>query len=132
LITAQPARSPQISSCSIAAARELMGELADGGGLARAVDPADQDHVRPMRRTELEWPGRRLEDRGDRPGKRTPHLLIRDLLAEAGSAEIGDQLGCGLDPEIRRDQGLLQLLERLGIQPAPGQDASDAVPEAVR
>ena len=85
-----------------------------------------------MRRIELQGTRRGLENRGDRAGERAAHLLVRHLPAEPGFPEIGDQLGGGVDAEICGDQSLLQLFERLGIQPSPGQNTRDVVPEAAR
>ena len=77
---ATPVRSPQIFSCSIAAARnvspaasitdcppvrQLRGELADGRRLARAVDADHQDDMGLVRQIELE----RLRDRRRAPSR---------------------------------------------------------------
>ena len=77
-----------------------------------------------MRRIQLERP-RRSRIAAIDPAS-APHLLIRDLLAEACPAEIGDQLG-RLHAEVRRDQRLLELLQGLGVQPAPGENGRNVV-----
>ncbi len=111
----------------LAAGRELLGELADRGGLAGAVDAADQDHLGPVRAVELQRPGDRLEDRRDRARERGAHLLVGDLLAEPGLCQLLDQLGGGLDPEVGADQGFFQLVEGLGIELPLLQDRGDVV-----
>ena len=147
LITVTLLRSPQTCSCSRAAARKVspaasstdvplrlvqLGELADGGGLAGAVDAGqheDEGLVRGdverllQRRQQVD---QRLLQRGLQVGSFgqafTPHLLLQGLEQGMG----------GIDADVGGDEDRLEFLEQLGVDLAAdakqaGQLAAEAV-----
>ena len=58
--------------------------------------------------------------------------MSRDLLAEPALGHRLDQHGRGLDAEVGRDQRLLELLQRRGVEPPLGDDAGDLLGQAAR
>ena len=106
---------------------ELLRELADGGGLAGAVDADHQDHERLLRG---------IDAKGDRHGReraldlRRQDLadrVRRDALLVAALAHGLRDPGRGLDAEIGLDQRVLELLQRVGVELALGEQAGDAL-----
>ena len=92
--------SPAASTTVRALGAELGGELADGGGLAGAVDADDEDDMRLQRRVDDERPGDRREHLLDLVGEHGLDLVVADLLVVAAGAErIGDRRG-GVEAEI--------------------------------
>ena len=75
-------------------------------------------------------PGHRRQDALDLGGKHRAHVLRADAFVVAALRQgVRDPRG-GLDPEIRLDQQVLQLLERLLIELALGEQAGDVLPTA--
>ena len=127
-ITGAPVRSPQICSCSIAAARNvspaasitlkpsrtaMAAELADGGGLARAVDADDQDHVRACSALEPQRTRDRRQHlrRPRRPARRRTSSGAISLSKRPCAERLGDARR-RVDAEIGLDQQILELVER--------------------
>ena len=146
VITGTPARSPQICSCSTAAARkvspaaittrlaggaELARELADRRGLARAVDPDDQHHLRPLPR-QRHRPRHRLEDRRDLAGQRLADLPRPDPPPEPPLGDVRRHLQRGVDPHVGLDQQLLEPLEHRVVEHAAPLLAPEQPPDEAR
>ena len=134
-----PTRSAQISSCSPAAARkvspapsstvppgrlQLGGELADGGGLARAVDAHHHHHPGPRRRR-----GARPAGVGSPSRARMRAISSRSAassragsessLARHAGADRLEQRGGGRDADVGGEEHLLELGQhRLVERPA--------------
>jgi hypothetical protein len=81
---------------------QAVGELADRGRLARAVDADDEDDARPTVHAE---PARLAEERGDLFDER--FVEIADL---APCLEPADELGGRGDADIGRDQRFFEPL----------------------
>ena len=116
----------------LALADHPMRQLADGRGLAGAVDADDQDHVRAVIALERQ----RLGDRGKRAlhlgGQHGAHLLRRDLLVVAALRQgLGDAHG-RLDAQVRLNQQVLELLQRISVELPLGEDAGDVFGQARR
>ena len=99
---------------------ELVAQLADGGGLAHAVDPDNQKHVRTVRRGDGEVCG---------AVSTVGFQHACDLLAQHGEQKVdglgalpggalfnalNDAGGCS-DANVAGDEGLLQLLQDVGV-----------------
>ena len=112
---------------ALAVCAELLGQLADGGGLADAVDAGDQHHMRLVRRVDGEGEGYRLQHLRDILGQGLANFLVRHLLVELFARQVGGELGGSGGAQVRHDQNLFQLLQRLVVQAAPGgENAGDA------
>ena len=109
-----------------AALLELLGQLADGGGLAAAIDPDHQHDMRFPAGGDIQRPCRRAEDFRDILREGGPDFLVRHVLAELFLREIGDQPGRRLDAEIGGDQDVFQLFQAGLVQPFCGEDAGNA------
>src|SRR5262249_52417926 len=107
-----------------------LGELADGRGLAAAVDSDDQDDEGSDRRVGDQGKGYRLDQPGNGAGEDLAHLGLADLLVEPVAAELLDQLGRRRRPEIGADQQVLELLQRRLVEAALGEDAGDPLAKA--
>src|SRR6185312_9726307 len=109
-----------------------LGELADGGGLAAAIDADDEDDEGLPCRIERERPLDGLQTLDDAFGERRADLLGGRLLVEARAPQaIGDALRRA-EAEIGADQQLFEFLERGIVELALGDDRDDAVAEALR
>ena len=103
-----------------------MAELADRRRLARAVDADHQDDVRTGKTPDFQRLGDRSEDLFDLLGEdraKAPlveplELLLRDCLADPVRR---------LGPEIGRDQCLLDVVERRGIERGAAGEAGEIV-----
>ena len=111
---------------SLAFGSELRSELADGRRLAGAVDADDQNHERALVGIDGERPGDRLERAVDLVGedlldflRADPPLVapVRDRVANAGSRS---------EPEIGRDEDVLEVVEGGGVELALGEDVGNA------
>ena len=126
-ITGAPVRSPQILSCSIAAARKvspaasitlrpsarnLRGELADGRGLAGAVDADHQDHERLCAASIASGLRDRRQHLLDLGGEDRLHL-VGAMPCRSGPRRSLVAIRAGdVDAEIGADQHFLDLLDR--------------------
>ena len=105
---------------------QLGAELADGGGLAGAVDPDHQHHKRLLRRVDGE--------RAGHGGQQALHLLGEDRrhrrrIEAASIASRADRLGDArrrVDAEIGAQQRVLEILQGLSVEPALGEQVGDA------
>ena len=105
----------------------LLGQFANGRGLADAVDAHHQHHVRPVPPVDLQRVGHRLQHFANVAGEVLAHLLVRHLPVELRPGQVGGQLGGGGGAEVGHDQDVFQLLQGFVVQPAfRGKDASDA------
>ena len=125
-----PARSAQMTSCSAAAARKVSaaaqqhllalrlaagGQLADGGGLAHAVDADEEDDGRLAAQ---------VQRRVAHPHHVRQNLLhalpcafhVLDLLRFGAGTELIDRLESGLHPHVSQDHGFLQIIIKFIIQ----------------
>ncbi len=105
----------------------LLRQLADGGGLAAAVDPDHQHDVRVQGAVQHQRLGDRGEDGGDFAGQRLAHLVVRHFAAEARATELGDDAGGNLGTEIGGDQHVLQIRQRRVVQLAADEDGAELV-----
>ena len=104
---------------------EAVGELADGRGLARAVDAADQYDVRPVLGIYFKRLGDGIQDCRHFLGQRFADFFVGDVLVEFRFCQGIDQLGrCG-DADIGGDQGFLEFIKRGLIQLAGTEDRCD-------
>ena len=108
-----------------AVGRELGRELADGGGLAGAVDADDQDHKRLSARVDGERPRDGL--------KRALDLGREDALDLVGAdpllvAPAGDRLADArrrAEPKVGLDENVLEIVEGSGVELALGEDVGE-------
>ena len=110
---------------------EGVGELADRRRLAGAVHAHHQNDMGLARRIGHERAGHRLQQAGDFLRQHAAHFLARHLLAEACLRQTGCQARGGGRPEVRHDEQVFQLLQRVTVQPAPVEDARNPVCKAV-
>ena len=140
--TGEFVRSPQMRNCSMAAARnvspgaerqalalgrELGGELADRGRLARSVDPHHQHHEGLLRRIDHEGDRDRRQDAFHLARQDGLDLLGVDALLVAAAAQSPGDAGRHGEAEIGLDQHVLEVVERRGVELALGEDADDPV-----
>ena len=109
-----------------------VGELADGGGLAGAVDADDQHHKRLVCRVDGERSGHGLQDRGHFIGEGAAQLFLGDRGIVPRLGQPTGDLGRRGDTEIGDDQELLELIYRGGVEAAACEDAGDALAQPVR
>ena len=95
---------------------EQMRELGDGGGLARAVDPDHEDHLRAGEGGDFERFRHRAQDRGDFLGDRLFQLARGDFEPEALVRKPRADAGGGGRAEVGEDQRVLDLIEGLVIK----------------
>ena len=103
---------------------ELVRQLANGGGLARAIDAANQNHMRPMRRVDDEGLRDRCQNSGHILSQCFPRLQIGDRLVEAGFGQIAGELGGGRDAKIGGDQRLFEFHDQCRVQFAAAEDGA--------
>ena len=108
---------------------EVMGELADGRGLAGAVHANHQHDMGPCRLVRREGMRQGLEHARDLGGEHCSHRLRRNapLVAALGD-DLADAARHG-DAEIGLDQHLFELIERLLVELTLGQRAREIVRE---
>ena len=94
---------------------EPVAELADGGGLARAVDADDQDDVRAREAPDVERLGDRREDRLDLLGEDGAQAALVELLEAAGGDRLADALR-RFGAEVGGDQRFLDVVEGRGVE----------------
>ena len=97
---------------ALALCLEVLGQLADGGGLADTVDPADHHG---QRFGAIEVHGllqRRKQLRNQVRERAFEGFAILDALAIGAAAQVGDQRGGGVDTAIGRDQRVFKLFEQ--------------------
>ena len=109
---------------------QLRRELADGRRLARPVDADDQDHERPLRRIDDERTGDRLERPLDLVRQHRLHRLRVDPPLVAPACDRVANARGGGDAEVGLDENILEVVERLGVELALGEDVADAAPDA--
>ena len=95
----------------LAPQHQKAGHLADGGGLAHAVD-ADEQHDA-GRGGDVELRGSHVQQLHQHPPQgRADLLLVLELLPPHGLPQPLHGLRGGLHPQVRQNQRLLQLLEK--------------------
>ena len=97
-------------------------QFADGRRLAAAVDPDDQHHMGLVFRVEFQGLGDRFQNFGNVLGEGPAHFLGTDFLVKAGFGQPLRQLGRGRDSQVRSNQQLFELFERLLVQLALCED----------
>ena len=100
---------------------EQVGELGDSGGLAAAIDPDDQQHLRPRECGDLERLRHGPQDRGDLFRDRFLQLALGDLETETLLRQLRADPRGGRRAEIGQDQRILDIVER-GIVELGGAD----------
>ncbi len=104
---------------------EFCRQLADGRGLAGAVDADDQDDERLLRRID----DQRLRDAGERFLDLRRHhgfdFIGRGAGPKAGKAQRGGDLARGVDAEIGANEHVLDLVDRRRIELAFEHDFRD-------
>jgi hypothetical protein len=124
--------SPAASVTFSPPADELGGKLADGGGLAGAVDADHQNDMGLVAEVKFQRSCHWTKNPCDLVGHHLLHFGRRDVLAVAGRGQrVGDSHR-GLDPEIGLQQDVFQFLEGLLVQLALGEDAGDLAGELAR
>ena len=139
LTTSTPARSPQRSSCSTAAARnvsrgadhhllverlpQVPGELADRRRLAGAVDPDDEDHRRVGPQVDLVVAG--AGELGQQLGEPLGQRLAADERPPRPPLELLDDLRGRPRADVGVDQRLLEPLPGLLVEVALEQRGLD-------
>ena len=84
-------------------AGKAVGQLADGRGLARAVDAHDQDHEGAVFPGDLESPGHGLQHRHDFLAQRPDQCLdVRELVARDALAQFLEQFFRDLHADVER------------------------------
>src|SRR5690606_28130841 len=104
-----------------------MGQLADGSGLARAVDAGDHHHQR-AGAPQVERPLERPQVVGQDLAQRRLDLggILDAFLAHAG-AQGGQQLLGGLEPGVGHDQRRFELLEQVLVDLDAHEQAAQAL-----
>ena len=148
-MTGAPARSPQIFSCSIAAARKvspaasmtlrpsarkLGGELADGRGLAGAVDADDQDDEAASASASMtSGCATGASTFSTSPARTARTSSGADLLVERARREARRRCAPrSSTPRSAWISSILEVVERLRVELALGEDVGDAVGERLR
>ena len=108
-----------------ALAREPRRELADGRGLARAVDSGDQDDERLRRGIDHERGRDGRENLLDLGGEDRLDLVGADILVVAALADRFRDPGGRGNAEVGADQNVLELLQHAGIELALGDEIGD-------
>ena len=146
-----PTRLAQISSCSVAAARkvspaasstflpvgdELGGQLADGGGLAAAVDADHQQHERAAGAEVDRRRVQRQDLRAALAQVRPDRVGVRQLLARQRRAELLQQLLAGAHADVGGEQDLLDVVDDAdgssSLRPAKTSPRRETQPDRVR
>jgi hypothetical protein len=113
----------------LARIREAARQLADGGGLAGAIDADHQQHEW-LVGADVQGLLRRQQDGGDRVGQRGDELVdVVQFLARHLFAQLFEDLRGGLDAHIGGQQARLQLVEHLGVDRAAGDQIREVVRE---
>ncbi len=110
---------------------ELGRELADGRGLAGAVD-ADDEHDERLRSVERERLGHRNEDLLHFAGDDRFHLVGRDRLVVAALADRGGNPRGAVEAEVGADQHLLDLVEHRLVELALDDEIGDRIADRRR
>ena len=100
-------------------------ELADAGGLARAVDADDEHHERLGAAHDLQRPLAGLEQL-DQPGAHgaQQRLDVVELMARHAPVQVAQDVVRGLDTDVREQQPRLEVLEHRGVDLAPAQQSA--------
>jgi len=110
--------------------RQAAGELADGGGLARAVHADHQDHVRAPRLVDLERSAHRADDVEQRLAQRVEQCVeVAEFLARHLAAQVVEDLLRGLDADVGTDQARLEFVEDGIVDLAARQQVGEVVGE---
>ena len=104
---------------------EARRELADGGGLARAVHADDQNDERLGGRVDHQRLRDRAEHLLDLRGEDRLHFGVADLLVVASFADRGRDARGGIDAEVGADQQFLQFLDGRGVKLALRYEVGD-------
>ena len=110
---------------------EPVAELADGGGLARAVDADHQDHVRAREAPDFERLGDRREDLLDLLGEDGAKAALVELLEALRGDRLADPAR-RLGAEVGGDQRLLDVVERRRVERRRGDQAGEIVGDPLR
>ena len=113
----------------------MLGELADGRGLAGTVDTRDHDHGGPVLAV-VQVVGAVADDQhllqgrqkvGDRVGQQALHgRRVGGLVLLHAALEVGQQEFGGLDAGVGHQQRGLQFLIKLVVDPRAGEDSGQA------
>ena len=114
----------------LALAGQAARQLADGGGLAGAVDAGHQDHERPFGAVDGQRLLHRLERGGDFPGQDGAHLGIGDFAVIAVPGHGGGQAPGFGHAHIGADQRFLQPGHGLGVELLLGEKSGQAAGQA--
>ena len=139
-MTGDLVRSPQTFSCSIAAARNVSPaasitlrpsalnfarELADGGGLAGAVDADHEDDERLLRRVDLERLRHRRQHLLDLGRDHRFDVIGRDRLVVAAGADGVRDAHRDFGAEIGAQQHILDIVEHGAVELALGDEVGN-------
>ena len=116
----------------LALASELGGELADRRRLAGAVDADDEDDERALARVDLERARDRRQRALDFLGENRLHRLGRDALLVAPAPDRLANPCRRAEAEIGLDEDVLEIVERVRVELALGEDVGDAAADAGR
>ena len=106
---------------------QLMRKLADGGGLAGAVDPDHQDDVGAVIAFDPQGLGHRRQHPLDLGGQHGTHFLGGDFLAVAAFCQGGGNTHGSVYPEVCLDQQIFQLLQGIGVELPFRKDAGNVL-----
>jgi hypothetical protein len=107
---------------ALAVALEILGQLADRGRLAGAIDAGDHDHERFVA-TDIERLLERLQGRAEDTGER-PLDALRGIepFELGGDLQIVEQARGCLDPDVAGEQQGFEFLEKLVVDLAARED----------
>ena len=114
----------------LALAPELGRELADGRRLAGAVDADDEDDEGTLARVDHERTGDGSERALDFRGEDGLHRLGREALLVAPAPDRLANPRRRLEAEIGLDQDVLEIVERVRVELALGENVGDAAADA--
>ena len=109
---------------------EPMAELADGRGLARAVDADHQDHVRPGKTPDLQWLRDWREDLLDLLGQDRPKAPFVEPFEFLGSDGFPNAAR-RLRTQVRGNQRFFDIVERRGVERRAAGQACEVVGDAI-
>ncbi len=109
-----------------------MGELGDGGGLARAIDADHQDHLRAREGGDFEWLGYGAQDLGDLFRHRFLQLALGNAEAEALFFQLFADPACSARAEVGYDQGVLDIVECGIVELGRADNAGEVVRQPFR
>jgi hypothetical protein len=107
---------------------EAPGQLADGGGLAGAVDADHQNHERPVLRVDIEWLFHRREDVHERaPEPIAQRLDVLEFLASEALLQVFDDSSRRVDADVGHHEQRFEFLERVFVDLAARREVGEVV-----